>query len=384
MTGIGQVTREFLKHILHDKEFGQHEWFLYTDGELTREQKASIPNAQWQWRSVQTWWKRQDIPHQYFFEAFSLPRAIQDDKVDVFLSLYQSATILNQKPTTNDLRHKNIRHVMLVHDMIPKLFPEYLSKWTSRLHYRQIERGITQATHIVTPSLATKADIVQLLNISGNRITEIALGVDERFFQRFTPDHLERALQEYGLTPGYLYHGGGLEIRKNTEAVLRVYAELVREEIPDLPPLVISGKIHREDNPLATPVTKLMHELDLEEKVKLLGLVPEDHLPLLYQGASMFLFPSRYEGFGLPVLEAWASGTPVITTRAGSLGELVSPGEALLIEDRGAMEYELKAHIKQLIAQPELGHTLAGRGLEHAKQYRWETFSQKVRQCLLQ
>lgn len=374
MTGIGQVTREFLKHLVHHPEFEQHEWFLYTDGELSPHEKASIPEARWEWRPVTTWWKRADVPHQYLIESQALPCVVDGDRVDVFLSLYQSATIL---PTS-------IRHIMLVHDMIPKLFPEYLHKLTNRLHYRSILKGIHHATHILTPSTTTKEDITKLLGIDAVRITALPLGVDRRFFERLDAAALQENLKRYQLIPGYLYHGGGLEIRKNTETVLRAYADLVKEGMDGLPPLVISGKVHAENNPLATPVKKLIQELGIADKVKLLGLVPEQDLPALYQGASLFLFPSRYEGFGLPVLEAYAAGTPVITTQAGSLKELAGGKTALVIENLDESQGALKELIRQGLADQELRAVLRERGQKRAAEYSWEHFTEKVFKALLQ
>lgn len=373
MTGIGQVTREFLKQLAKSQEFSQHEWYLYTDGELNEELKQGIDEANWQWRTVKTWWSRQDIPHQYLFESEALPRAVDGDKIDVFLSLYQSATVLP----------KEIHHVILVHDLIPKIFPEYLNKWTSRFHYRKVQKGIKMATAIVVPSATTKSDVSNFLKIPVEKITITPLGVDKRFFEHLDEALLRQALKKYDLVPGYFYHGGGLEIRKNTEAVLRAYTDLVREN-SSLPSLVISGKIHVETNPLATPVERLIKELHLEERVKLLGLVPEEDLPFLYQGATMFLFPSRYEGFGLPVLEAFASGTPVITTEAGSLKELTDRGEALLIHNVAQAHEEIKVSMKKLFTGPELALQLRMKGLERAKEYSWENFAGAMLQALLQ
>ncbi len=374
MTGIGQVTREFLKQVAAQPYFNEHEWYLYTDGELRHEEKESIPEAKWQWRPVKTWWQRQDIPHQYLFEAHALPRAIRDDHLDVFFSLYQSATVLPEE----------IRHVMLVHDLIPKLFPEYLQKWTSRFYYARVSRAITKATFLLTPSQTTKDDIVSLLGVEKNRIAHIPLGVEGRFSQHLNPAILQENLERYGLTPGYLYHGGGLEIRKNTEAVLRAYAALVQENFSSLPLLVISGNIHAETNPLATPVKRLVRDLQLEDRVKLLGLVPEIDLPALYQGASMFLFPSRYEGFGLPVLEAFASGTPVITTAAGSLKELTDRNEAIIIGETSETVTALKGAMKELLTQSVKSEELRRRGQERAKEYSWEKFTRETFQSLVQ
>ncbi len=373
MTGIGQVTTNFLKELVRSQSNDVKLIFtLYCQEEPKLDFR--LPDN-FKMKVFLPWWKRDDVIRQWLWEKQLAQEAVHDG-CDVFLSLYQSATVFS--------RSKIIRHVMLVHDMIPKLFPEYLNKWISRLHYRQIEKAISQVVHVLTPSETTKQDIVRLLNISEVNITVAPLGVDKRFFKRVDVATLEQHLKRYNLVPGYLYHGGGLEVRKNTEAVLRTYAMLVGENFSSLPPLVISGKVHAETNPLATPVQRLIRELGLEGHVRLLGLVPEADLPFLYQGARMFVFPSRYEGFGLPVLEAFASETPVITTRAGSLAELTSQGEALVIKNTTYSEGELKEYIQKLLIQPELSVILKTRGLARAKNYLWEAFAERVCQALIQ
>lgn len=374
MTGIGQVTRVFLTYLAKHPDFSQHTWYLYTDGELSAEQKTLLPEKSWQWRPVHTWWQRQDIPHQYLFESQALPKAMRQETLDVFLSLYQSATILPP----------SVKHVMLVHDMIPKLFPEYLQKWTSRFHYKKILQAVQQAAELITPSVATQEDIKHTLGVSSEKITAIPLGIEPYFFNHLNEKELHQGLEKYGLAPGYLYHGGGIEIRKNTEAVLRAYKMLVDKTEESIPPLVVSGKIHAESNLLATPVLRLVQELGLKGRVKLLGLVPGIDLPLLYQGASLFLFPSRYEGFGLPVLEAYASGTPVITTQAGSLKELTDEGEALIVSSSTEVSIELAQHIQTLLIDPEQAELLRTRGLEKAKHYSWQRFTGGVVEALLQ
>lgn len=381
MTGIGQVTKEFLKALSQEPHFAEHQWYFYTDGALAPTDKPLFHPTNCTWREVKTWWSRQDVPHQYLFEKFSLPREVEEDELDVFLSLYQSATIFLQSAIRNP-QSKPIRHIMLVHDIIPKLFPEYQQKWTSGFHYQAVLKAIEQSTTILTPSLATKNDLIRELGLAAETIESIPLGVNTRFFDQLEEKTLRNRLKLYQLEPGYLYHGGGLEVRKNTEAVLRAYAKLVATRGEILPPLVISGKVHAESNPLATPVKRLIEELGLGDRVKLLGLVPEVDLPILYQGAKMFLFPSSYEGFGLPVLEAYASGTPVITTKAGALAELTSHDEALIVPVGDVAR--LAEVIEKILDDMTLAETLKTKGRVRAKEHTWESFARRVLDVLVQ
>ncbi len=367
-TGIGVVTREFMRALADRPEGRSHEWIWYYEGE--------VPAGQWpgNWRfeKVSTWWTRDDIPHRYLWERFSLPRAVRRDQCDTVFSLYQSVTRLPQ----------SVRHVMLVHDLIPKRFPAYLGNWRQRLYYHAIERSICSADRIVTPSKATKHDVEQYLSVPRKKVAVASLGIATAFQTPLAPADRDAVLKRYGLQPGYLYHGGGLELRKNTEVLLRAYAALMSMlDRESLPLLVVSGTVYAETNPLATPVHSLIAELGLGDRVRLLGQVPETDLPALYQGALVFIYPSRFEGFGLPVLEAFASGTPVITTAAGSLGELAEgTAEIVAVDDVDGL-----ARAMQLVATDETVRAgLSARGRERAQEYAWSRFADATVAALLQ
>ncbi len=375
LTGIGQVTSNFLREWarLHGidarSQHGAPRVILYCQEPPRLD--FELP-ADFEIRVFVPWWKRADRLREWLWERELANRAVADG-CDVFLSLYQAATVFPREK----------RHVMLVHDLIPKLFPEYLARWSARLHYGAVLRGIRGASAIITPSEATKQDLIRLLGVSEVSIERIPLGVDPVFSQPLEPAALRAILERYALDPGYLYTGGGLEKRKNTQAVLEAYADLVKDE-PHLPPLVISGELHAESNRLATPVRSLVQALGIAERVKLLGAVPQADLPALYQGAALFLFPSRYEGFGLPVLEAAASKTPVITTSAGALSELVSPETAIIVSDGEAARAELSAAIKRLLADAALRTHLTEAGARRAEEYRWEHFARTLASRLVQ
>jgi glycosyltransferase involved in cell wall biosynthesis len=190
-------------------------------------------------------------------------------------------------------------------------------------------------------------------------------------------------LKEYGLTKGYIYHGGGLEVRKNTENVLRAYAKLVQKHTRSLgyarddklPSIVISGKIFPKENKLATNVKGLIKELGLEEKVKLLGFVPDEDLSALYRGALFFVYPSLYEGFGLPVLEALRMGVPVLTSDTSSLKEV--GGEAVLYCDPKSVE-SIASNMEWLIRDDILKQELISKSVAQTAQFSWEKFVEKV------
>jgi len=372
MTGIGQVTVNFLKQLaeFQTSNFNLQDAKFVLYCQETPQLDFQLP-ANFEVKVFLPWWKRDDIVRQWLWER-QLSSEAAKDGCDVFFSLYQSATVFPE-PT---------RHVMLVHDLIPVFFPQYLRKWSQRMHYRATLQAIPAADAWITPSQTTKNDLLRELHLDERNITVAPLGVAPVMGQRMSPAVLEGTLARYKLTPGYIYHGGGLEVRKNTERVLRAYA-LIRAERSNVPPLVISGKVYAEVNPLATPVRKLIHELGLVSQVKVLGLVPSADLPALYQGATMFVFPSRYEGFGLPVLEAYAAGTPVVTTQAGSLMELADEYTAMTVTMDGTAD-ELARAMDDLLTHPEVRQTLGERGRQRAASYTWENFTETVSRVLLQ
>ncbi|MFZ1626769.1 MAG: glycosyltransferase family 1 protein [Candidatus Moraniibacteriota bacterium] len=367
-TGIGVVTVEFMRALAETTEGKTHEWIWYYEGVIPE----GVWPKYWRFQKVSTWWRRDDVLHRFLWERFALLKAIEQDGCDVFFSLYQSATILPEA----------IRHVMLVHDLIPKRFPEYLPNIRQRFHYRAVEKAIHLTTRIIVPSRATKQDLELFLAIPRVKIAVAPLGIAEIFRTPLARDDREAVLRRYELEPGYLYHGGGLELRKNTALLLKAYAKLIHSTDRKLVPLlVISGTVHAQSNPLATPVQALIAELGLASSVRLLGWVPDADLPALYQGARVFIYPSRYEGFGLPVLEAFASGTPVISTAAGSLAELVHDAVKIVTPDDVD---DLARAILTLLTDEQQRLMLQSKGSEQAAVYSWPRFIQTVLSTLLQ
>jgi glycosyltransferase involved in cell wall biosynthesis len=364
-TGIGQVTFHFLETLKAFPEAHAHEFFLYTEAKL--EGDIQYPDF-FRVKSFLPWWKRDDLIRKVLWEG-RVAKEAQKDGCDVFLSLYQSSTIAP----------KEMRHIMVVHDIIPRIFPQYQGNMRQKYHWKLVERGIKKAHHIIAVSSATKNDLVEF-GIDHEDITVASPDVAPIFRKDLTPEEENRVMATYALVPGYIYHGGGLEIRKNTEGLLRAYKLLSDKEKAGvlgtpLPSLVISGKIFREDNPLATPVKKLLRELGLGDRVKLLDFVPEKDLPALYKNALFFVYPSRYEGFGLPVLEALCMKTPVLTSDNSSLPE-VAQGAALYIDPEHTDS--LASGMERLLSDAALRKTLCEHAEQTTTRFSWKIFTKTV------
>lgn len=357
-TGIGQVTWHFLQTLKDLSEAKEHQFFLYTD---TAFEGDSWPHN-FQFQKLTSWWKRDDELRKYLFESQAIPAAARADNCDVVLSLYQSATVLTDRV-----------HLVVVHDIIPEIFPEYRSTLRKQFFWNQVKKSLLAANAYVAVSRHTKEDMVKYLALDGRKITVHKPSVDPLFEKEVCLPDKARVVMKYSLPERFIYHGGGLEIRKNTELVLRAYrvlTQIMREK--ELPGLVISGTIHSEKNRLATPVKKLIQELELEDRVVLLGHVPLADLPALYSLAEVFVYPSRYEGFGLPVLEAMKVGTPVITTRVASLPEV--GGEAVLYTHPDDKE-ALARLMKKVLHDESLRMELSLSETKIAKEFNWHAFT---------
>lgn len=371
-TGIGQVTLHFLEQlptVLSTWPIDQRpEVVLYVqepfEGISDSGMRAKV--------FLPRWWRRDDILREWLWEK-QVSFEAEQDGCDVFLSLFQSATVFD--------RTSPVRHVMVVHDLIPHLFPTYVSKYSQKFHWQMIERGIRFADSLIAVSDSTKNDVASCLGIERERIQKVYPGLAPMFLVSPSEGETAAVLARYGLRRGYIYHGGGLEIRKNTEGVLRAYALLRAEKKKNLvsvPPLVISGKVHEKTNKLATDVAGLIIELGLDDCVHLLGYVPADDLPALYRGAKFFVFPSQYEGFGLPVLEAMSLGCPVIAATNSSLPEVCGEA-ALLVDDKDIPA--LSVAMDRLLTETALREILSHQGRERAVDFSYVAFTEQVIQA---
>lgn len=368
-TGIGQVSLNFLKKLSEVKsekeKVKNDEFILYLEEDINLKLPVNFKK-----RIFLPHWKRDDLIRKIWWEKYLLPKKIREDKCDLFISLYQSATLLPNK----------VKHIMVVHDIIPKLFPEYLNNFRKKLYWKLTEKSIAAADKIIANSRRTEKDLVQHLGINPGKITVSYLDVDEIYKKDVSAEKSRRVMEKYDLTPGYIYTGGGLEKRKNTESLLRAYKMLMERNknahfVHDLPELVVSGKLLPQLAPLVLDIEKLVRELNLTRQVRILDFVPQTDLPALYKNAQLFVYPSLYEGFGLPVLEAMNQGVPVITSKRSSLPEV--GGDSVLYCDPGDIE-DLAMTIKNVILNKKLRMTLTVRGKEKARNFSWEKFTEKI------
>ncbi|WP_298815698.1 glycosyltransferase family 1 protein [Chloroflexus sp.] len=265
--------------------------------------------------------------------------------------------------------------VVTIHDVGYRVFPE---AHTAR---RRLELELTTrwslraARHVLAISHATRRDLVQWYGADPNRITVTHLGLSATFVSPVDPARIAVVRARYGLTQRpYLLYIGTVQPRKNLGRVIEALAHAIAAGY-DLD-LVIAGK----RGWLSEPIERRSGELGIDHRVRFIGYVAEEDLPALLSGALAFIFPSLYEGFGMPVLEAMACGTPVITSAISSLPE-VAGDAALLVDPRDT--HAIAAAIMRLSDDPNLRAELRARGLARARQFTWEACAQRTLEVLL-
>lgn len=376
-TGIGQVTTNFLRTLAimskEDERFKDADFFVYT------EEKTDIDlPGNFHIRTFLPLWRRDDLIRKLWWEKYLLPKKAHDDRCDLFISLYQS-------PTT--IKYVGMKHVMVVHDMIPSLFPEYLDTARKRMYQNDVERGICCCgSHIVAVSDHTRTDLIERFNVQEKKVSRAYIDIDPLFKKNVSDDEVKRVMKKYAISKGYMYSGGGLEIRKNPDGLLRAYKKLFAlyqsRNFRDrsgkkvvFPQLVISGRLMPKLAPLIIDIQKLVKDLHLEDHVRILGFVPQEDLPALYKAASFFCFPSHYEGFGMPALEAMNSGVPVLTSDNSSLREVC--GNAVMYCDDNDID-DISAKMVTLLEDSNLREQMREKGKIQAQKFSWKKFVQKV------
>ena len=297
------------------------------------------------WRRRWSWWRPAGLPMR-LYHGWWWPPVKGIDIVHGLDCVVPSWTRVKRLVTFHDL-------LMLSCDDV-QIAPEGF-----RRKKRQLYRAAAaHADAIIAVSSTTKQDVVQLLEVPESRVYVTHLGIDQHFGQQ-TPEAISKVLKHYALAPGYLLFTGAISGRKNTARLVQAYAQ---SHASKEHPLVLVGAMsYRSEETLAA-----MHQCGLGRWVQLLGYVPDEDLSALYAGAGCFVFPTLYEGFGMPILEAMASGTPVLTSTTGAAPE-ISGGLAVSVNP-----YDVEAIADGIDRALETPASTLAQAREHAKTFTWE------------
>ncbi len=251
--------------------------------------------------------------------------------------------------------------VFTLHDLIFRFYPEThmpLNRWFLTW---MMPRFLRQADAVIAVSECTRRDAIRWYRVPEDRIHVIYEGVDERF-RPAPPEAIAAVRARYHLPDRFILYVGTIEPRKNLPTLFAAYRSLL-ERWPDLG-LVVAGRLGW----LTGGTFRALRDLGLEGRVRFLGEVPDEDLPPLYSAAAAFAFPSRYEGFGLPPLEAMACGTPVVVADVSALPEVVGEAGLRVPPDRPEA---WAAALAALLSDESLHRHLREAGLRRAAKFRW-------------
>lgn len=257
-----------------------------------------------------------------FFEQVAFPRACRALGADVAHVPYWGSPLFSPCPV-----------VVTIHDLIPLVLPAYRSRWTMRWYVRLVGIAARRAAAVIAVSQATARDAARYLDIPPERIHVIHEAAPPACRPITNPALLEATRRKYALPDRFFLYIGGFDVRKNVAVLLSAYARLLAAGTPDPPPLVIAGSLPDADTPFMPDPRAGAARLGLAGHVHFPGRMDEADKPALYSLATALIYPSRFEGFGLPPLEAMACGCPVIATDATSLPEVVGDAALLVSPD---------------------------------------------------
>ncbi|NDJ52359.1 MAG: glycosyltransferase family 4 protein [Chloroflexi bacterium] len=269
----------------------------------------------------------------------------------------------------------SIPSVVTIHDLGYMHYPD-THRFMDRMYLSwSTQHSASVASRVIVVSKATAHDLVSLHNIQSDKVRVVYSGVDELLRPQADQQHLESVRELLGTTRPYILHVGSIQPRKNLSRLIEAFA-IVHQDHPDLA-LVLAGKQAWK----ARGIFQRIQTLSLKDDVILPGYVPDKHLAALYSSASVYAFPSLYEGFGFPAIEAMACGTPVVCSNSSSLPELV--GDAALTVAPTDVQGLAKA-INRVLSDAGLRDGLIQRGLARVEQFTWQRAAAQTLDVLIE
>ncbi len=337
-TGNETYMRNLVSNLVKQKKSDMDFFLYHTKG-------VGIPRWEATYRKL--------VPHNPLLRIpIGFPLSLKYDKIDVAHFQYVIPPV-SPCPST-----------VAIHDISFEFFPDFFHPLSRKRMQLLIPYSAKKSAHVITISEYSKRQIIEKYNIPDNKVTVTYLGVSDLFQVIADKNRLADATARFGLGEAFILAVGNLQPRKNIERLVRVYAQLRKKGLLSHD-LVLVGQKQWQSHAIFDAVKKNR----VERHVIITGYVTDDELVALYNRADFFVYPSLYEGFGLPVIESMACGTPVITSNTSSLPE-VAGNAALLIDPRS--DDELAKAMLRLAESSDLRDTLIRRGEDQAKKFSWE------------
>ena len=260
--------------------------------------------------------------------------------------------------------------ILNIYDLVFEKYVETMESKNRESFKRSFYKSVKRADQIITISESSKNELVEILKVPENKIHIVQPGIDFQKFNTKNSEVTKNVILKYSLPEDYILYLGTLEPRKNISSIIRAYGSL-RNNNKITEKLVIAGK----KGWLFSEIFDLIKSLDLGNEVILTDYVDESDKPAIYQNAKLFVFPSLYEGFGMPILEAMAAGIPVITSNTSAMPEVV--GDAAILVNPLSIE-EISEAMLELMNNDKLSNELISKGFDQCKKFTWSNSANKL------
>lgn len=356
-SGVGWFISEVLRNLPGSAE--EQTYSIFFNKAFVDREPFANPSVQMYSSAIAT----DRLYSRLLWENARLPSLVRRLRPDVF---HGSAFAL---PLTN----LGIPTVVTVYDLIHRILPDSQT-WIFRQYLDCIvPHSCHRATRVIAISEATRRDLIEVYGIPPEKIDLTYGGVAPRFFAEQDEGTLRAVRRKYALPDAFALTIGDLDPRKNLLTAIRVCGALERNSLSL--PLVLAGKKISDSHSLELETE--VERLGLKDRVIFTGRLEDDELPIFYRAATLFLFPSHYEGFGLPAVEAMASGTPVVASTGGSLPEVV--GDAGMIVPPEDVE-GFAAAIHRIYSDANFRDELVAKGHSRAAEFTWEATARQTAQ----
>lgn len=363
MVGSGQHLYHLLQGLdAYDKE----NVYVLLSPRFRRAYTVHFPELSERFRSVEVMSTLARLGENFeklWWEQVGLSQAGWKESIDLLHCPYWASPVFSP-----------FRTVVTIHDMIPLVLPQYHWRTISRMYTWLNCVAARRAHAIIAVSESSKRDIVRTLGIPPEKVHVITNAVHESYRPITEPWILGAVRERYLLPPRFVLYFGGFDLRKNVHRVIKAYASLPRTLRQEYK-LVIAGRLHLLGHPLYPDPRPLVRQLGLEDEVVFTGQIREQDKVPIYSAASVFVFPSLYEGFGMPVLEAMACGCAVVTSNVSSLPEVV--GDTGILVDPYSVEAIAQA-IQELLEDPDRRAELGRRARERSRQFSWRQVAEQT------
>lgn len=357
-TGSAQYMIHLLDALAHIDQ--QNEYILLGPRPVEQTGQHSFP---YQVHPVPGFAARNENIEKVVWEQLTAPNAARNAGLDLYHVPYFAPPLFPHTPT-----------IATIHDVIPMRLPAYQLGGKVKAYMKLVSYAAHRATMIITVSQHAKQDIVDALKIPPERIRVIYEAAGDQYHPITDPEILAEARARYDISERYIFYLGGLDQRKNVPQLIHAFAHLYPQiGDPDLQ-LVISGNPDKQRGPLFPDPRPIAADLGMSEQI-IYRFIEDEDKPAIYSGASLFVFPSLYEGFGLPPLEAMGCGAPVVCSNRTSLPEVV--GDAAINIDPEDTQALTEA-MHQVLTNRTLQADLRARSLHQAAQFSWNKTAQET------